>query len=70
MPLFGLPLLQCQPTPRADRNEMFGADGQIIVGPAVNASFGGGAGGESVVAISAVAMLDVDCVSDDVHTRL
>jgi len=71
MPLFGLPLLQCQPTPRADRNELLGADGQIIVFAAVDASFvGGGAGGRIVVKISPVAMLQSTCVSDDVHIRL
>jgi len=47
---------------------MEGADGQIIVGAAVNASLC--AGGRIVVQISPVAMLDATCVSDDVHIRL
>ena len=48
---------------------MDGADGHIFVGTALNASFGV-AGGRCVVAISAVAMLEATCVSDDVHIRL
>jgi len=48
---------------------MIGADGQIFVGAAVNASCGG-AVGRIVVKMSAVAMLDTTCVSDDVHIRL
>jgi len=52
---------------------MIGADGQIFVGAAVNApfgAFGGVAVGRIVVKMSAVAMLDGTCVSDDVHIRL